>query len=270
MRPYLVAALTLTATGCRKIEEAPKQLDALLHYLWVEFDAGDPDVLAEGVRNLDAAIGAAKLEDSEDGTVSSLTPDEAALVGVTDRDPRDAKGVYLNKRFACDRPDLEAILVHADQAAIYTGVYDAYSRDFEGDPQQFLDGGVDELNWTLEYTASILGSTYVARSTARLIRLPDLGPEASPWGPVVIARTYMPHPATFETENKSMDQDYQLELYWERDPGEIVHVYGLWRQADFGSGFTSDDTAVQRILLNNLADWDDTTEETCATGIPAR
>lgn len=270
MRRIVVIAVSIGAVGCRKIEEAPKQLDALLHYLWVAFEENDPDVLAEGVRNLDRAIDAASLEDPEDGTVTSLSKEEAALVGVTDRDPRDAAGVYLNNRFACGRADLEAILTHPDQALIYEGVYDAYARDFEGDRQQFLDGATDELDWTLEYTASILGATYVANSTARLVRLPDAGPQVTPWGPVIFARTYMPHPAAFETDNKSMEQDYQLEVYWERDPGEIVHAYGLWRQADFGSGFTSDDTAVQRIVLNNLADWDTTTEETCAEGVPAR
>ena len=71
-----------------------------------------------------------------------------------------------------------------------------------------------------------------------------------------------------EGSDKSMDQDYQLEIYWPRGPGRVVHAYAMWRQADWGSGFTSDDEGVQRILLNNLIAWDDDTEKLCEEGRP--
>ena len=38
--------------------------------------------------------------------------------------------------------------------------------------------------------------------------------------------------------------------------------------ADFGGGITSDNEGSQRLLLNELADWDTTTEELCAAGRP--
>lgn len=266
MRRLMCIALVLT--GCRKIEPAPKELDDLLHYLWTNVEQGDDATLAEGIVNLDAAVKAKSLEGPEDGTLTTLTKAEAALVGVTDRDPKDAPGVYLVNAYSCDLDTLQAILTHADQAAIYPGVYDAYSRSYDSPKEPFLAGEVDGLEWDLEYTASILGATYVARPRGRLRRVPDLSAEETPWGPVVFARTHMPEPAEFDTDNKSQEQDYQLEMYWERSPGTIVHVYGLWRQADFGAGYTSEDTGVQRILLNNLIDWDDTTEALCAEGGP--
>lgn len=260
--------LLLAVCGCRNIDPAPVELDELLHYLWTQVDEGDDETLAEGIRNLDAAIGAKAIEDVEDGTITHLSKEEAALVGISDRNPADAPGVYLTNRYLCTRPDLEAILAYEDQAVIYTGVYDAYSREYTSSKADFLDESADRLTWDLEYTSTILGATYTAKSKGMLRRVPDLGREETPWGPVVFARTYMPKPAVFDTDKKSQEQDYQLEMYWERDKGEIIHVYGLWRQADFGSGFTSEDEAVQRILLNNLADWDDTTEALCAEGLP--
>ena len=140
--------------------------------------------------------------------------------------------------------------------------------DFDGSREDFLAEQVDELTWDLEYTSTILGTTYTAKSKSGLRRVPEIDDELTPWGPVVFARAYMPKPAQFESEKKSQEQDYQLEMYWEREKGEIVHVYGLWRQADFGSGFTSEDKGVQRILLNNLIDWDDTTADLCENGLP--
>ncbi len=265
-----VVPVLLIAAGCRRIEPAPEALDDLLHFLWTELNEDADDArLAEGVVHLDAAVRARRVDGPEDGTVTPLTPAEAALVGVTDRDPRDAAGVFLVNRFACDLDTLAAVLTYPDQDAIYEGVYDDYARTFHGDRDAFLAGG-DRLGWTLTYTSSSLVGTYTASAEALIRRVPDLDEVLTPWGPVLFARTYMPEPAVFTNEGKSMPQDYQLEVYWERDRGEILHVYALWRQASFGAGLTSDDEGVQRILLNNLADWDRTTEATCAEGLPGR
>ena len=77
----------------------------------------------------------------------------------------------------------------------------------------------------------------------------------------------MTQPAAFdEGSKKSMDQDYQIEAFWERSPGELVHVYGMWRQGDYGAGYTTDSEGVQRLILNGMSSWDDDTERLCAEG----
>ena len=42
----------------------------------------------------------------------------------------------------------------------------------------------------------------------------------------------------------------------------------MWRQADFGGGFDSEDEGSQRLLLNELIAWDDDTEKLCEEGRP--
>ena len=64
-----------------------------------------------------------------------------------------------------------------------------------------------------------------------------------------------------------MDQDYQLEAYW-TSGGRVVHAYGMWRKASFGTGFDMESESSQRILLNNLLDWDEDTAALCAEGRP--
>ena len=64
-----------------------------------------------------------------------------------------------------------------------------------------------------------------------------------------------------------MNQDYQLELYWTLGRAR-VHAYGMWRQADFGSGFDMEGESASGTLLNNLLDWDDDTAALCAEGRP--
>ena len=48
----------------------------------------------------------------------------------------------------------------------------------------------------------------------------------------------------------------------------MLHAQAMWREADFGAGYTSDDTGVQRLVLNQLAKWDRQTEELCLDGRP--
>ena len=42
------------------------------------------------------------------------------------------------------------------------------------------------------------------------------------------------------------DQDYQLEVYYERAPGELIHVYPLWREIALPSlGLSTDNDSVR-------------------------
>ncbi|MEQ1501966.1 MAG: hypothetical protein ABMB14_07030 [Myxococcota bacterium] len=264
-----LAVAWFAVVGCKKVEPAPAALDDLLHYVWQNYDPGDDPTLAEAVVNLDAAVDGDGLVDAFDGTVSRLTADEAALVGVTDRDPADAPGVFLVNAFDCDPGQLEEVLSYPDQSELYDGVYSAYARTFDASRDAWLAGTADRVDYDIDYTAELLGATYDAHSRGALRRVPELDAEATPFGAFVVQRSYMPHPGAFEGDsNKSMDQDYQLELYYPRGDGRVVHVYGLWRQADFGSGFDMEDEGSQRILLNNLLDWDDDTAALCAEGRP--
>ncbi len=253
--------------GCRKIDPAPEELDALVHWMWSKYEDGTDEELAEGVTNLFAAVDGHPLEDAEDGTVSALTRDEAALVGVTDRDPADAPGVYLVNAYTCTLDQLQPILLYKAQDELYDGVYDRYVREYTSSRAEFEARTAPFMAWTVEYDASLLGAKYTAEIVGGLRFVPDLGDDRSPHGPALIARTYLPEPAAFESDNKSQEQDYQIEV-WTRRGGDLLHVYGLWRQADFGGGITSGDEGSQRILLNNLAKWDDTTEEHCLAGRP--
>jgi hypothetical protein len=75
----------------------------------------------------------------------------------------------------------------------------------------------------------------------------------------------MTGPAAFEEgSDKSIDQNLQVEVFWEPDDGRIVHLYAMWEQATFGAGLDMSSETVQRLVLGNMEDWADTTEENCA------
>jgi hypothetical protein len=259
----------MLVVACKKVEPAPEELDELLHWVWQRYDEGTDEELAEALRNLDRAVDGATFEEGSDGSLSRLSSSEAELVGVTDRDPALAPGVFLVNRFVCGMGQLEEILSYPDQSELYEGVYTDYGRSFDTSREDWLAGSIPRLDYDIEYTASILGATYTARSRGALRRVPELDEESTPFGAFVLQRSYMPEPGVFEdaSSSKTMDQDYQLELYWKRGD-ETLHAYGMWRQASYGSGIDMENDGSQRLLLNSLFDWDDDTATLCEEGRP--
>lgn len=259
--------LPLLLLGCKAVDPAPADLDGLLHWFWQRHDEGLDEELHEGVRNAFDLVDVEALDEAvQDGSLTDLTADEAALVGVTDRDPALAAGVYLLNVFQCDLATLQPILYAQDQATLYPGVYDAYQRTYTDSVEDYAQAVAHDLTWDTVYSSSILGASYTADTRGGLRRVPVEDAEVAPHGEVILQRTYMPLPAAFENDNKSFDQDYQVEVYVDAGGGRVLHLYGLWRSADYGSGFDAENESVQRLLLNGLADWDDQTETLCLDG----
>lgn len=264
--------LLLALDGCKKVEPAPAELDELFHWMWDRVDEGEDAEVADGLVNLDLAVDGEGIEEPFDGAVGDLTVEEIALVGVTDQDPALAAGIFLANTFPCDFDQLEEILSYGQQDELYKGVYKEYGRAFQTDRDAWLGGEFPRLEFTTDYTATVITSQYTAHLNGLIRRVSHFDPEDVPFGPFLLQRSVMPEPGQFgedgESKGRSMDQDYQLEIYWPRGGDKVVHAYAMWRQADWGAGFDSDNESVQRTLLNSLTDWDEDTASLCEEGVP--
>jgi len=264
----VLGAHLICGGGCKKVEPAPEALDRLFPYFFTQIDEGTDEDLAYGIRELHRVMQVEDVEDVMDGSISTLNRTDLEVVGMGSKNPGDAAGVYLVKRFDCSLAQLEAILSHKNQDELYEGVYDRYSRTYTSSKDAYLSREAMDLTWDLEYDATIVGKSYTSQVKGKLRRVRDLGAEESPFGSFLVSRAYIPRPAQFESGSTRLDQDYQIEMYYSASGGEILHAYGVWREADFGGGIDSDSEGSQRLLLNSMADWDDDTERLCAEGRP--
>lgn len=248
----------LALTGCHRLDPAPADVDGLTHLFWAGWSAEEDARLAEAVANADVAIAAAA-EDPIDGTLTDLTAEEAALVPVEgDPDPALAAGFFVGTHFACGLDRLQELVIALDQDVLYEGAYDAYDRTYTADDAAFVAGDAATLTWDITLESSLLGASFTEDLSGGVRRVPtDLGP-------ALVQRTWLLRPAEFEGSGKSFDQDYQIEAYWETSPGTIAHLYGLWREFDYGGGFTQDNGAAIGIVVGNLKKWDEGTAELCA------
>jgi hypothetical protein len=263
----VVLATVLLLGGCRKVVDAPTDVDGVMHDWWTGYDDDDA-ARASAAINAHSVTGMATIEPPVDGKVTDLVSADLALVGMDDRDPSLGTGMFLLNRFPCTLDALAPILVALNQDELYDGAYDSYERTYTSDADAWSRRDAPRLTWDIALTSSYIGSTFDETLKGEIRRIPDLGDDASPFGEILIQRTWMPEPAVFESGNKSFPQDYQIEVYYEMEPGTIAHYYGIWRQIDMGGGLDNNSDAVIGIILNNLADFDDGTAEICAAGGP--
>jgi hypothetical protein len=252
-------------TGCKAVDPLPEDLDGAVHWLWGAMDAGAAAEVHAGVVALDGALGGDALVAATDGSISRLTAEQVAPLGITDRDPADAAALFIANRIDCGLDDVVDIFSAPNQDELYPGVYAQQERTYDGDRDAFLAGDVDDLRWSLTYQTSILGSRYTGGTEAYLRRVRPDPASGAPFDDAYLVRFHAPEPAVFEEgAGKSFTQDYQFEVYWAREDGATLHAYAMWREANWGAGFTSEEEGVQRLLLNGMKDWDDDTARICA------
>jgi len=263
-----VAPLSLVAwswlLACSPGDQAPEDLDGLLHFLWSSYDDGTDAELIDALDNLDVAIdgGVEPLS----GTVSLLDDQERAEAGHV-ADVENEAGLHVVDPFDCSMAMLEAIVSYPDQDAL-KDILDEYERRFDGDRQAFLDGETDVLSWDVTYKASTLfASQYTAELRGGMRRVSATGLGQSAFGDFVLSRTALVEPATFEDDDGVFDQDRRVELWYLADSGQMIHVEALWRHMEAGVVNTGSD-AIQDLIIDGLQDWAADTEQWCADGLP--
>lgn len=286
---FRAAAVTLALllSGCRKIEQAPATLSDVLLGLWSGWDdasANDYGQLALDMANvLDEDAIAAQWEKGTQAPMTAAAQAAADLHAPPDDDgtwalpdPAEATPMYLAKRFACAPDALADILVALNQDELYPGNYDEYDRSYLDSIDDFQSGASDRVSWSVDLTKTVFGyPQYFETLQGGLRRVPvPTGLDSPPgWSgeDMLVARTWIPYPAHVVDPDKAdafrFDQDYQIEAYLPWANGEVVHLYGLWRQLD-GSLGTLENVTIQQFMLNALSDWDKDTARLCADGLP--
>lgn len=259
-----VLPLLLTLSACAGVDPAPEDVDGLLHFLWDGWADADDAAMHEAIVNLDGALPIDDLPTR--GGQTRLTADQLASLGLEGNDPSLANGFFVVTELACTVDEVEQIFIALDQPTQYPDAYDDYERVYTSDDAAYRARSTTTLTWDVEIAASPVGFDYIERISGAIRRIGDGedGTTELPRGEWFAARTWLTEPAEEDDDNRSFEQDYQLDVYYETTPGRTVHVYGIWRQIDLGALGDQDSDAVVSITLNNSESWDRRTEELCA------
>lgn len=268
--------------ACRPILEAPADVSDLLDAFWLEYESEDRARMAQlgatvaDVLDEDALLDRGAWPDGEQRRFGKRHLEVVDLYAPPDDDgswrrpdPAKARPVYIASRYTCSLDQLARILVHRDQDALYDDAYNTYVRTWKGDGVGFLAGEVDDLAWTFDMTSSYpLAGDFSEFAEGTIRRLPLPEGESPGWvGEHYLAsRVWLPYPAARDNDGIDFAQDYQLEIYVPWEGGDILHLYGVWRElytpiGDFESGIAT-------LTVDNLKAWDDQTQTLCEAGTP--
>lgn len=133
---------------------------------------------------------------------------------------------------------------------VHPDAYVAYDKRFDADEDAVAAGGSDFITWTTDYSIDSFPVKYDAtiRGAGRRIR----GVDGEYPRDIFITRVYLVN-AEFDNNN-SFDLDLQIEVYFERDDGDPVHFYAMWRRMVVG-GFSSSEGFFIDTTLDGFIDW---------------
>ena len=263
LRLVLAPVALLSLVGCLQPQEAPADLDGLARFFFDRFDPIDEDPavsdieMADAFQKLHVVLDGDALTEHVKGTMGKLTATELALVGREDLDPERAVGLSVSGVIPCTLGKIEEILLNPDQLALYPEAYESYQRTFDPDERAHL------RSWRNDYRSNDdVPNQFNAVVNSGLRRVPAIeGAPSGSLGKTLVRRGYFPERAVFDDdENAEFTHDFQVETYYERAPGEVVHWYGIWRWMRLGFLDISQAT-LMNITLDGMADWDKKTAE---------
>ncbi len=254
--------LLVLLVSCAKPIDAPKDLDALFHYLWLNYQTGSDAEMLAAAANLDPLIG-----EASDGLLTPLSDAEQATVDVlSGQDVAEATGWFVAGPLGCPFDDTEKILYALDQEGLYESAtgkesYVAYDRVYTSDIDAYVARQTPFVTWTTTYTVTPVFTTYTAEISGSMRYVP----EQDGVGPMVLQRSYLPEIATFEAETQDFfEQDYQLDVVLPSG-NSAVHGYANWRDLQ-SAGLEDESGGVQNLLIDGLVDYYDDLGTVCAAG----
>ena len=229
---WLIPVLVLSA-GCRRVPEAPQELDALTHYLFRNWENDDPAVLEEGLKNLESTLSDQDLDPEVNlldraWELTSITEKDLADIDwPDDRNAGDTWGVAVG--FRSSHPvEAHAGQQASDQQMPVEPSAASYTRDFpdEPDPECFVDASCEVLFTLNEITRENLLMS-VGFTLHKDFRWVELGDDER----AMLSRSYITESAEGENGKTTIWQSYNVEAWIPSGKGTLRYQV-LWSEAD--------------------------------------
>jgi hypothetical protein len=256
----------LLVVGCKMPDPAPTELDELVHFFFSQTDDQEHERILEGADNLVAWYQSnAGSEDAvTGGVISDLSQAQIDALEELEwePDPSLCAGVFVVSQLSCDLDSAAAISLEPNQTEVFEGNYQSYDRTWDSDPDCYVDGSCDGVDWTSIIEDNFVGNLgemfYTMVVKMRRSRDEDGVPSA------LLIRSVMPDVAEEDVGFGGFEQSYHLEAYVPNGAG-LIHLYGMW---SYGWAFESehDDKMWFDQYLAGLEDFEVQLEDLCVNG----
>jgi hypothetical protein len=245
------------------VEAADAELNHSSRLLWSRFEDGNEEAVTELVGRIHLIVEHARAQNDMplQRRIERLTAADLPAPLKDKVDPGKAVGMMVATDIPCSLAQVERLTIARNQPELYPDVYVTYDRTYVTSDTDYLERKIDRLKWATQLTADLQGE-YSSKLDGTIRYVAHASPDAKP---VLLVRSFFPEPAVCKKAENRWDQDYQIELYYERSPGSVVHVYALWRDLKLGS-LTLETQIATSVQLSGLIDWDVRTGKLCKDG----
>lgn len=259
----LLLFTVVTSLGCKEVPAAPKALDDLTHFFFLEYDTADELTLVDGAANLKSWHNKNGDPEGLGGELTNIGVEHRRAVGLdTGVSFNNVTGVFeLVEHPSCDAQDLANIYLSNNQMELFPGNYNDYGRPDTSGFGCFRDGSCDEAFWTVEIEDSLGFDTAVYSMDVEMKRIYD--EEGEPAG--ILCRSWMPEEALVDGERGGktfFDQSYTIEVFLDQG-NKSLHHYGIWNSGGL-TGISPDADIWAQQYLKGVEDWNDRIDELCA------
>ena len=255
--------------GCSEPIESNPDLGSVVEWAFSKHDsASDADIVSRMVA-LDKLVAKSKADGSLplQDRIKTLTAADLDGIHLTNPvDPARALGLVVISEVTCTLDQIEKLVIARNQSEIYPQIFNSYTRTYLSSSDDYLARKAPTLGFTIAYTATVGGT----RVDAQLLGDERYVPVANPLrgGAVLLVRFYQPQAAVVHGgAGDSWNQDYETDIYYEREPGLVVHVTALWSEFKLGSS-TPENDVVAAFTMGSLVDTDTRTGKVCQSGQP--
>ncbi len=248
--------MALVAAACAS-DPAPEAITDVSHWLWRNYATATEERLADAVVALSGTVTQVTADKPLKALIAGLVPSDVALTGRTDVQASQVRGLLVVTEFGCKLSQIKKIHTAPNQDTLHPGAFKTYKRTYTQSRDAFVAGQLARLDWVSDITGDYGDGAML--EGARMV--PDLGKVQTPFGAALVGRSWLKAAAT----GSDWKQDYEVDLYFERSPGRVVHMVAAWRQATF-AGFDMDTAFLQNIMLGSLVNWDKEIEKACQSG----
>ena len=269
MRAILTIAIgigVLLDLGCRAApEEAPTEVDDLVHFFFNEMDLDEAELVGSGGQNLSDWYDTSDdvVDGWADGQLSDLTVAEIETLEELewDPDPSMVVGVYVATELPCTMDQMMEITLEPDQLMYFPGNYDSYDREFDTDADCFIPGDCDQVDWhsDVQDTIAMWSMDYRLITRLKRFRYTDADDQDAE---VILARNLMPAMADESISAAGFEQSYHIEAFYPVSAEATLHIYGLWNYS-FIDGYPDDGDFWPNQYIDGLVEWDERFVELC-------
>ncbi len=235
----LALALVSTSVACGP-PDAPKDLDALTHFLFREWAHATPTVMEDGVAELDAQLNGLPLDGSLDDRsfrVTAMSKDDLHDVAwPMKRNPKDTIGSCVARRSKWPLVDQARLIISPDQLDAEPSAT-KYLRTFlePTDPACFVDGACPVLLTDNDITRknALLTVSFVLHKNMRWVRL-----GLDRWA--IASRSYSDREFPGEKDGTALNQSYSIDVFLAQPDDRAIRYQCSWSETDFNLAVDDD------------------------------